>query len=82
MSDELFSLHHLPGYLAVLYIGAKEMFAFLAKVWPKNGNGKSASIELKLGSIVRAEVEPLRDDIKNVADKLDKHIQWHLEKGA
>lgn len=62
------------------------MFKFLAKIWPKNGHVPGASLEAKLGDVIRAEVKPLQDDItilrsdvRGVNDKLDKHIQWHLE---
>lgn len=79
--DSAFNWHHLPGWAVFAYVGVKEMFRFFEKIWPKqvaNGNGRTAS-ELRIGEIVRDEVEPLRNDIRKVDDKLDKHIQWHLE---
>lgn len=80
--DAAFNWHHLPGWVAFAFLGVREMFRFIEKVWPKqpvNGNAKAAS-ELRLGEIVRAEVAPLREDISKVDAKLDKHIQWHLER--
>lgn len=79
-----FSWHHASGWVALVALGTKEMFTFLGKIWPKqsahqNGNG-SAAMELKLSTIVKDAVQPLHESIKGVSEKLDKHIQWHLEK--
>lgn len=76
---------HLPGIVAFGVLLMREVFKFLARVWPKahtevnNGNGASALTELKLTKIVREAVEPLREEMGKISEKLDRHIDWHLQ---